>query len=148
MANIHIIAGSVMGTAFEVADAIAHFLRTAPRAHTITLNKGYTGEPLNPHHVLLVCTSNTGVGDLPANIAPFYQHLTCSYPAIAGLRYGLINLGDSSYPSFAQAGQKIDDALKDIGAQPLGNPLVIDAQLSEDPIAQALAWLQTWEPLV
>jgi MioC protein len=140
-----------MGTTFEVADAAAHYLLTArahPHAHTITLNKGYKGEPLNPHAVVLVCTANTGVGDLPACIVPFYQHLRCNYPAIAGMRYGLINLGDSSYPSFAQAGQKIDDALKDLGAKPLGSPLVIDAQSGENPTTLALAWLKEWEPML
>ncbi len=145
MANIHIVVGSVMGTALKVAEHCSALL--AP-THTVRVTQNFTQGQLDPHEVLLVCTSNTGVGDLPHNIAPLLQHLTCDYPAIAGMRYGIINLGDSSYPSFALAGQKIDDALADIGAQRLGESLVIDNASGEDPQVLASEWLQVWQQLL
>ncbi|WP_053981807.1 flavodoxin domain-containing protein [Marinagarivorans algicola] len=145
MANIHIVVGSVMGTALMVAEHCSALL--SPR-HTVRVTQNFIQGQLNSDEVLLVCTSNTGVGDLPQTIAPLFQHLTCDYPAIAGMRYGVINLGDSSYPSFALAGQKLDDALADIGALRLGEPLVIDNASGEDPHVLAADWLQRWEQLL
>lgn len=141
MANIHLVVGSVMGTALELAEYCSTLLIN----HTVRINSAFSPGQLNPSDVLLVCTSNTGVGDLPHNIGPLLIHLTNDYPAIAGLRFGIINLGDSSYPSFAQAGQKIDEALTDIGAIRIGEPLVIDKQETDNPKELARQWLKTWE---
>lgn len=141
MANIHIVVGSVMGTALEVAEYCSTLLIN----HTVRINSSFSPGQLNPSETLLVCTSNTGVGDLPYNIAPLLIHLTNDYPAIAGMHYGIVNLGDSSYPSYAQAGQKLDEALSDIGAIRLGEPLVIDNQETDNPKKLARRWLKSWE---
>ena len=141
MANIHLVVGSVMGTALKIAEYCSILLVN----HTVRINSAFRPGQLNPNEILLVCTSNTGVGDLPHNILPLLVHLTNDYPAIAGLRYGIINIGDSSYPSFAQAGQKIDEALIDIGAVRVGEPLVIDNQENDDPKELTRQWLKTWE---
>ena len=111
MAAIHIIVGSVMGTALEVAQAVAQSLRSA--GHETRLNPAFSKGQLeqNPAEIILIVTSNTGMGDLPMNIAPLYAHLKNDYPRIAGRRYGVINLGDSSYPNFAQAGKTLDEDL-------------------------------------
>lgn len=144
MAAIHIIVGSVMGTALEVAQAVAHSLRSA--GHEACLNPAFKKGQLeqNPAEVILVVTSNTGMGDLPMNIAPFFEHLKNDYPRIAGRRYGIINLGDSSYPNFAQAGKTLDEAMADLGAQRIGEPLVLDAIYVDDHAAEAVAWAQEW----
>ncbi len=144
MAAIHIIVGSVMGTAIEVAQAVQQFLSAA--GHEVRLNadfhKGQLDE--NPSDVILICTSNTGMGDLPLNIVPFHEHLKNDFPRIADRRYGVINLGDSSYPNFAQAGKTLDDAMADLGAQRIGEPLVLDAIYSDDPVAEARTWAEDW----
>jgi MioC protein len=145
MPQIHIIVGSVMGTALEVAEAVGATLEGCGHGCRIDANfkPGQLGD--DPDEVLLICTSNTGMGDLPANIAPLYQHLVRDYPAVAGRRYGIINLGDSSYPNFAQAGVTLDEALADLGAVRIGQPLVLDAIYSDDPADEACTWAQAWE---
>src|SRR5690606_40374870 len=97
MAAIHIIVGSVMGTALEVAQAVQQIFSAA--GHDVRVNADFRKGQLdeNPGEVILICTSNTGMGDLPLNIVPFYEHLKNDFPRIAGRRYGVINLGDSSY---------------------------------------------------
>lgn len=144
MAAIHIIVGSVMGTALEVAQALEKTLTT--HGHLVRVNPSFAAGQLdeNPAEAILICTSNTGMGDLPMNIAPFYQHLKNDFPRIAGRRYGVINLGDSSYPNFAQAGKTLDETMADLGAQRIGEPLVIDAIYSDDPIAEARRWAEDW----
>lgn len=148
MAAIHIIVGSVMGTALEVAQAVQQIFSAA--GHDVRVNADFRKGQLdeNPGEVILICTSNTGMGDLPLNIVPFYEHLKNDFPRIAGRRYGVINLGDSSYPNFAQAGKTLDEAMADLGAQRIGEPLVLDAIYSDDPAAEARTWAQDWSELI
>ena len=144
MAKVIIFVGTVMGTAQGVADAISRQLveqghncrvEMAPRAVDLTDNKDA---------LWLFCTSNTGAGDLPDNIEPLYLQLTSEYPPIANQHYRMIILGDSCYPTFAEAGHRLDAALADVGAIRDGDALVIDAMDDEDPQAQGLTWLKSW----
>lgn len=145
MARIQIIVGSVMGTALEVGQVLEDTL--SGLGHNVTLNSRFQAGQLtqDPEEIILLCTSNTGMGDLPANIAPLLIHLCNDCPPIGGRRYGLVNLADSSYPNFAQAGQTLDDAMADLGAQRLGEPLVLDANYLIDPADEAAAWVLQWE---
>ena len=137
-----------MGTAVEVAEALASDLHN--QGHQVRLNPQFQPGHLSedPREILLICTSNTGVGDLPMSIVPFYTHLKKDYPNVAGRRYGIVNLGDSSYPNFAQAGKTLDDALADLGAQRIGEPLVLDAIYVDDHQQEARNWLQNWSRLL
>jgi len=148
MAEVQIIVGSVMGTALVVAQSLADILSTL--GHKTRVNPQFQNGQLytNPKEILLICTSNTGSGDLPMNIVPFYEHLKNDYPMIAGRRYGLVNLGDSSYPTFAQAGKTLDEAMADLGAQRIGDPLILDAIYVDDYAAEARAWAQDWSQLL
>jgi MioC protein len=145
MAQIQIIVGSVMGTALEVAEAVAATLEGC--GHHLRVNSQFQAGQLSADsdEVLLICTSNTGMGDLPANILPFYVHLLSDFPAIAGRRYGLITLGDSSYPDFARAGATLDEALADLAASRVGEPLVLDALMTTDHAEDACNWAMQWE---
>jgi MioC protein len=148
MASIQILVGSVMGTAEGVAEVVADELRQLN--HTVTINSNATIEDVlaRPDDILLLCTSNTGSGDLPDNIQPLYLQLTRDYPAIAGRRYGVINLGDSSYTTFNEGGRALDAAFGDLGAQRLGEPLVLDACEGENPEALARLWILDWVKLL
>lgn len=143
MVAVQIIVGSVMGTALEVAEAVADTLTA--QGHQVRVNARFQkGDLQDSQEVLLVCTSNTGMGDLPMNIVPFYEHLKNDYPVLAGRRYGVINLGDSSYPNFAQAGRTLDEALADLGAVRIGEPLIIDSIFTDDPASDAYEWANDW----
>lgn len=133
-----------MGTALDVAQALAQALNTA--GHETRINPAFQKGQLDesPSEILLICTSNTGMGDLPMNIAPFYEHLKNDFPKIEGRRYGIVNLGDSSYPNFAQAGKTLDEAMADLGAQRVGEPLILDALDIDDPDIAARTWAENW----
>ncbi|WP_027328825.1 flavodoxin domain-containing protein [Marinimicrobium agarilyticum] len=148
MSQIQILVGSVTGTAEAVAEEVSDHLEAA--GHSVTINSMAQVEDLvrNPDEILLVCTSNTGAGDLPDNLQPLYVQMTREFPAIAGRRYGIINMGDSSYATFGEAGQAIDEAFADLGAQRVGEPLVLDASTGEDPEALACAWVDQWQRLL
>ncbi len=142
MANVQIIIGSVMGQAEAVARAVAAQL--SEDGHTATLNPFFEKGDLDENSVILICTSNTGMGDLPNNILPLYAYLKHDCPNLVARLYGIINLGDSSYPNFAQAGQTLDEALADLGAKRVGDPLVMDAIYVDDYEQEAKTWAHTW----
>jgi MioC protein len=144
MASIQILLGSVMGTAEQVAAAVAEALREL--GHDVSVNPyGAVSDILAaPDDILLLCTSNTGAGDLPDNILPLYMELTRDYPLIAGRRFGAINLGDSSYATFNEGGRALTSAFEDLGARQVGATLVIDASEGEDPEIVARAWISAW----
>lgn len=145
MSQIQILVGSVTGTAEAVAEQVSDQLEAA--GHSVSVNSMAQVEDLvrNPDEILLVCTSNTGAGDLPDNLQPLYVQMTREFPAIAGRYYGIINLGDSSYVTFGEAGRAIDEAFADLGARRLGEPLVLDASSGDDPEALARDWVDQWQ---
>lgn len=105
----------------------------------------------HPADALLVCTSTTGMGDLPANITPLYQQLTNESPAIAGRRCAVIALGDSCYPNFAAAGGRFHEALLNAGASSVLLAEVDTKDISEPwaAIESALTqWLDAWQAQV
>lgn len=144
MASIQILVGSVYGAAEQIAEIAAELLRDL--GHHVAINSYARPQDLthNADEILLLCHSNTGSGELPDNLQPIYLHLTREYPHIAGKRYGVINLADSSYSSFNDAGRMLDAAFADLGAIRLGEPLIIDASSGDNPAHLAREWVQQW----
>jgi len=148
MSKIQIFIGSVYGGAEEVAEILSEALRKL--GHDVSLNTYARAEDLarDPDEVILLCHSNTGSGELPDNIQPLYLHLTRDYPRIAGRRYGVVNLGDSSYTTFNEGGRMLNAAFEDLGAKRIGEPLVLDASSGEDAATMAREWVQDWAKLI
>ncbi len=148
MASIQILIGSVYGAAEQVAEIAAEKLRE--HGHQVTLNTYARAQDLtrDADEILLLCHSNTGSGELPDNILPIYLHVTRDYPRIAGKRYGVINLADSSYRTFNEAGRMLDAAFADLGAVRIGEPLVIDACVGDDADAMTRDWIDEWVNLL
>lgn len=144
--NIQIITGSMTGNADRIAADAAELLTGA--GHQVRINNRVSSQDLTGDDFLLLCHSNTGAGDLPDNILPLYLHLTRDFPRIAGRQYAVINLGDSSYTSFNEAGVLLDAAMQDLGAVRLGEPLVFDASQDEDTDALLQDWINTLSSLI
>ncbi|WP_049723784.1 flavodoxin domain-containing protein [Gilvimarinus polysaccharolyticus] len=144
MTRVQILVGSEMGTAETVAGDIKD--RLDSQGINTAVNPLPEIDDLldNPNDTLLICTSNTGAGELPSNIQPLYLALVRDFPNIAMRRYGVINLGDSSYTTFGEAGRAIDHAMSELGAVRIGEPLILDATSGDDPSELALAWLDDW----
>ncbi len=148
MSKVQIFIGSVYGGAEQVGELVGDELRKL--GHDVSLNTYARAEDLarDPDEIILLCHSNTGSGELPDNIQPVYLHLTRDYPRIAGRRYGVINLADSSYTTFNEGGKALDAAFEDLGAKRIGDPLVIDACSGDDPATLARDWVQQWAQLI
>lgn len=148
MSNIQIMVGSVYGGAEQIAELAAAQLTAA--GHQVSINTYAQAQDLvrDNSEIILLCHSNTGSGELPDNIQAIYLDLTRNYPRIAGRRYGVINLGDSSYTTFNEAGVMLDAAFADLGAVRIGEPLVLDASSGEDSESLLSAWIEHWLRLI
>ncbi len=71
----------------------------------------------------LFVVSTTGEGDAPDGADPFMRR---ELPSIAGLRYALLALGDSSYDHYCGFGHALDRHLRVLGAVPLNDPVEVD----------------------
>lgn len=148
MSKIQIFIGSVYGGAEQVGELVGDVLHAL--GHEVSLNTYARPEDLarDASEIILLCHSNTGSGELPDNIQPLYLHLTRDFPRIAGRRYGVINLADSSYTTFNEAGVALDTAFAELGAIRIGDPLVIDACSGDDPASLARQWINDWAKLI
>ena len=71
----------------------------------------------------LIIASTTGEGDAPDGADRFLQR---DLPALAGLEYALLALGDSSYANYCGFGHKLDRMLRAKGAHPLTDLIEVD----------------------
>lgn len=71
MAAISIFVGSVYGTAKALADDIKAALEDAGNSVSVVDNAKACDLAGEDGAVLLICTSTTGAGELPGNLAPF-----------------------------------------------------------------------------
>ncbi len=141
--KIKVLVGSVFGAAHGVADHVIEQLQQ----HEFQVERDEapdaTAIAADLPDVLLVITSTTGVGELPDELVPFYNTLREAPPRMAGTRYTVIVLGDSSYETFCAGGLAMDAALEDIGCERIAGPLQIDAMETDEPESVAQAFLES-----
>lgn len=142
MANTYIAIGSETGTATAVAHAIQSSLTS--KGHQAYADEQASLETLQNRDwdSLIICTATTGQGDVPDNIAPFYQQLVDTLPQMPNLKFAVISLGDSSYDTFCQAGEAFQEILYDMQAQEVIPRLKLDALETVTPDEDALIWLE------
>lgn len=144
MTAIRILVGSVYGGALLTARDIKKTLDA--EGHTVTVLENPALEDITGNDdALLVCTSTTGQGEVPANLLPFYVALRDQLPQQSGRPFGVIVLGDSSYgDTFCGAGDLMEEALFETAARKVGDTLRIDALETTEPEAEALPWVREW----
>lgn len=77
---------------------------------------------------VLFVVSTTGDGE-PPDMAQAFSRLAMKRTAqLAGLRYGLLVLGDSDYEDFCGFGRQLQCWLQASGAQPLFDPVEVDSE--------------------
>ncbi|MDB5190687.1 MAG: NADPH--hemoprotein reductase [Segetibacter sp.] len=68
---------------------------------------------------LLTIVSTQGEGDPPAGAKKFFDHIHNNGFKLDNLKYGVLALGDTSYPLFCKAGEEVDQQLNRLGAERL-----------------------------
>lgn len=144
MAAIRVLVGSVYGGALLTARKIREELETDGH-QVVVLENPQLDDITNNDDALLVCTSTTGQGEIPANLLPFYLALREQLPQQPGRPFGVIVLGDSSYgDTFCGAGDLIEEAFYETGARKVGDSLRVDALETMEPESEAVPWAKNW----
>jgi len=79
----------------------------------------------------LFIVSTWGDGEPPADAADFWYDLLKATPALAGLRYAVLGLGDRDYSDFNAFARQLDERLAALGAQRLHERIEADLQFED-----------------
>ncbi|WP_223608462.1 sulfite reductase flavoprotein subunit alpha [Chryseobacterium sp. OSA05B] len=77
----------------------------------------YKPKDLAKEDLFFIIISTQGEGDPPILARKFYDHLHENDLDISHLKFGILALGDSSYPLFCKTGEDIDSRFEVLGAQ-------------------------------
>lgn len=137
--TIDVLYGTESGNAEMAAEEIVGALGDARAVDLQDLDPG----DLTSSTVYLVLCSTYGDGELPASAQPFVESLEAQRPDLAGVRYAIFGLGDSSYAeSYSLGGNRLAECLDALGAERFGDFGRHDASSSEDLVAAAITWAE------
>lgn len=122
-----IVFGSQTGNAQRVAEAFAQRCEAAGIPVRLLRADRYPTRELKEERLLYVIISTQGEGDPPDDSIAFFEFLSgARAPKLPELKFGVLGLGDSSYPLFCGIAEKIDQRLLALGAE-----RILDAGLAD-----------------
>ncbi|MPS25645.1 MAG: sulfite reductase flavoprotein subunit alpha [Alcaligenaceae bacterium] len=117
---------SQTGFAEQIARRSAQALQAAGLPVHLANLAEMGGSALQRFRKALFVVSTTGEGDAPDGAASFARKTLAGDLALAGLSYGVLALGDSSYQRYCAFGQSLANWLHRQGAEPLFDPILVD----------------------
>jgi len=140
-----ILVGTVTRTAAHVAHAIQMDCTDLVAEIEVVLMDGLEIDVFDEDALYLICTSTYGSGDVPDNARTLYESLDGRPKFLGHVRYGVIALGDRSYPqTFCFGGREFDARLQGLGARRIGEVWCHDASAGTLPEALGTAWCRAW----
>lgn len=144
MTKIFILNGSVYGKAMEVADTVEEDLQNS--GFDVEVRESLMADEVLESDVLLVITSTTGSGEVPANILPSFLDWKDKLPQMQQAPAGIIALGDSGYDdTFCAAGEQFEELLQEMDANLVCEMLRLDAGELESYDSETLNWLEEFK---
>jgi sulfite reductase (NADPH) flavoprotein alpha-component len=141
-----ILFGSETGNCASLARSAAASARDAGLQPSVIDMADYKVRALKDEQDLLIITSTHGEGDPPQSAKPFFEFLgSRKAPKLAGKRFVVVALGDSTYEHYCAAGRHLDRRLEELGATRLAPCTDCDVDYEDvaaDAIAAALAALK------
>src|SRR5215218_10297488 len=138
VSKITITYGTETGHSKKLAsDFAAKAKRNGINAKLVSLDQ-YRLNDLPKEEYLLSIISTQGEGEPPAAAKKFYDHIHNNGFKLDKLKYGVLALGDTSYPLFCKAGEDVDQQLNKLG----GERLVPLTKCDVDYEAEAEGWFE------
>ncbi|WP_445776148.1 flavodoxin [Shewanella sp.] len=148
MKKVNVVFGTVYGSAQFTAETITKAIAKLGFSTKLWQPNELSGFVPAQDELLIVVCSTTGQGDIPDDIAPWFNELKHNAPYLPALKYSLIGLGDSSYATFCGAIKQFDELFTELGAKSLLDRLDIDACETMEPEIEAKSWIASWQNAV
>lgn len=129
---VRVFYASQTGLAEQLARQTWQSLQTAGVQSRVDAIDASTVVALRDASRVLFVVSTTGDGEPPDMATAFARQAMTNAADLAGVRYGLLALGDSDYEAFCGFGRQLQRWLRASGAQALFDPVEVD---DEDPAA-------------
>lgn len=115
--KITITYGTETGNSKKLASEFAaKAKKSGINAKIVSLDQ-YRINDLPKEEYLLSIISTQGEGEPPAAAKKFYDHIHNNGFKLPNLKYGVLALGDTSYPLFCKAGEDVDQQLNKLGGE-------------------------------
>src|SRR3954469_24293054 len=117
--KITIAYGTESGNSKKIANIFASRAKQEGiHAKLVSLDQ-YRLSDLAKEEYFLTVISTQGEGEPPASAKKFYDHIHQNGFKLPQMKYGVLALGDTSYPLFCKAGEDVDEQLQRLGGQRL-----------------------------
>jgi sulfite reductase (NADPH) flavoprotein alpha-component len=117
--KITIAYGTESGNSKKIATVFAtRAKQEGIHAKIVSLDQ-YRLTDLPKEEYFLTVISTQGEGEPPASAKKFYDHIHQNGFQLSKLKYGVLALGDTSYPMFCKAGEDVDHQLAHLGGERL-----------------------------
>ncbi|MET0656320.1 MAG: sulfite reductase flavoprotein subunit alpha [Pseudoxanthomonas sp.] len=121
-----VVHASQTGFAQQLAERTADSLRSSGLAVKLRAIGEVDGAVLAGASRVLFVASTTGEGDPPDHALSFVRGVMAEEAQLGHLRYAVLALGDREYVNFCGFGHRLDDWLRQHGAQPLFDIVEVD----------------------
>lgn len=109
--------GTETGNSKKLATALAGIIKKKGIQVKLADLSQYKPKDLGKEEFFFVIISTQGEGEPPALARKFYDYIHENEIDLSHLKFGVLALGDSSYPQFCKTGEEVDDRFETMGAQ-------------------------------
>jgi sulfite reductase (NADPH) flavoprotein alpha-component len=132
--KITIAYGTESGNSKKIANVFASRAKQEGIHTKIVSLDQYRLADLAKEEYFLTVISTQGEGEPPASAKKFYDHIHQNGFNLPKLKYGVLALGDTSYPMFCKAGEDVDHQLSHLGGERLVDIQRCDVDFETDAI--------------
>jgi sulfite reductase (NADPH) flavoprotein alpha-component len=130
--KITIAYGTESGNSKKIANIFASRAKQEGiHAKIVSLDQ-YRLTDLAKEEYFLTVISTQGEGEPPASAKKFYDHIHQNGFKLPKLKYGVLALGDTSYPMFCKAGEDVDHQLGNLGGERILDIQRCDVDFEQD----------------